>query len=107
MNIFALIILSALLLDYLLNLVADILNLRMLSGEIPPEFSDVYDPETYRRSQNYTRVKTLFGLFASSVSLAAHNLSNLRPHPFYVFLNYSHPPLQERVRAIESRMKTE
>lgn len=71
MNIFALIIIYSLLLDYLLNLVADILNLRMLSGEIPTEFSDVYDPETYRRSQDYTRVKTLFGLFASSASLAA------------------------------------
>jgi STE24 endopeptidase len=28
------------------------------------------------------------------------NLSNLTPHPFYVFLNYSHPPLLQRVRAI-------
>ncbi|MBI2980018.1 MAG: M48 family metalloprotease, partial [Chloroflexi bacterium] len=33
--------------------------------------------------------------------LAATNLSNLTPHPFYVFLNYSHPPLQERMQAIE------
>ncbi len=32
--------------------------------------------------------------------LAAGNLSNLTPHPFYVFLNYSHPPVVERVRAI-------
>lgn len=33
--------------------------------------------------------------------LSAHNLSNLRPHPFYVFLNDSHPPMLERVRAVE------
>jgi STE24 endopeptidase len=33
--------------------------------------------------------------------LSASNLSNLSPHPFYVFLNYSHPPLLERVRAIQ------
>lgn len=33
--------------------------------------------------------------------LSAHNLSNLLPHPFYVFLNYSHPPLLERIEAIE------
>jgi len=32
--------------------------------------------------------------------LHAGNLSNLMPHPFYVFLNYSHPPLLQRVRAI-------
>ncbi|MCG6910884.1 MAG: M48 family metallopeptidase [Deltaproteobacteria bacterium] len=33
--------------------------------------------------------------------LAVHNLSNLLPHPFYVFLNYSHPPVLKRVEAIE------
>jgi STE24 endopeptidase len=33
--------------------------------------------------------------------LSATNLSNLTPHPFYVFLNYSHPPLLERVQAIQ------
>lgn len=32
--------------------------------------------------------------------LSVHNLTNLRPHPFYVFLNYSHPPVLERIRAI-------
>lgn len=32
--------------------------------------------------------------------LSANNLSNLRPHPLYVFINYSHPPLLERLRAI-------
>jgi STE24 endopeptidase len=32
--------------------------------------------------------------------LYAGNLSNLMPHPFYVFLNYSHPPLLQRMRAI-------
>jgi STE24 endopeptidase len=32
--------------------------------------------------------------------LAVHNLSNLRPHPLYVFLNYSHPPILDRIEAI-------
>jgi STE24 endopeptidase len=32
--------------------------------------------------------------------IAADSLSNLTPHPFYVFLNASHPPLLQRVRAI-------
>jgi STE24 endopeptidase len=33
--------------------------------------------------------------------LSVHNLSNLSPHPFYVFLNYSHPPVLRRIEAIE------
>jgi len=32
--------------------------------------------------------------------LSVHNLSNLTPHPVYVFLNYSHPPVLERIHAI-------
>ena len=32
--------------------------------------------------------------------LSANNLSNLTPHPFFVLLNYSHPPLLERIKAI-------
>ncbi|MFH1152240.1 MAG: M48 family metallopeptidase [Pseudomonadota bacterium] len=34
--------------------------------------------------------------------LAADNLSNLTPHPFFVFLNYSHPPVLQRIQAIRS-----
>jgi STE24 endopeptidase len=33
--------------------------------------------------------------------LSVHNLSNLQPHRFYVFLHYSHPPVLERIAAIE------
>ncbi|MBT7628553.1 MAG: M48 family metallopeptidase [Desulfobacula sp.] len=34
--------------------------------------------------------------------LSAHNLSNLTPHPFYVFLNYSHPPVLLRINSLKS-----
>ena len=33
--------------------------------------------------------------------LSVSNLSNLTPHPFYVFLNYSHPPVLERVKRLD------
>jgi len=35
-------------------------------------------------------------------TLSVNNLSNLRPHPFYVFLNYSHPPILERIKKLRS-----
>ncbi len=34
--------------------------------------------------------------------LSEKNLSNLTPHPFYAFLNYSHPPISERIQYIKS-----
>jgi STE24 endopeptidase len=35
------------------------------------------------------------------IRLSVNNLSNLRPHPAYVFFYYSHPPLLSRLRAIQ------
>lgn len=34
------------------------------------------------------------------LKLSRDNLSNLTPHPFYVFLNYTHPPVVERIAAL-------
>ncbi|MBI34270.1 MAG: peptidase M48 [Flavobacteriales bacterium] len=34
--------------------------------------------------------------------LSVDNLSNLNPHPAYVFVNYSHPPIHERIKAIRN-----
>lgn len=36
-------------------------------------------------------------LVSSLKKLSSKSLSNLTPHPAYVFFNYSHPPLQKRV----------
>jgi STE24 endopeptidase len=33
--------------------------------------------------------------------LSVNNLSNLRPHPLYVFFHYSHPPLLQRLKALD------
>ena len=35
--------------------------------------------------------------------LSENNLSNLTPHPFYVFLHYSHPTVLERIEAIRRK----
>ena len=34
--------------------------------------------------------------------LSVNSLSNLYPHPFYVFVHYSHPPLIKRLDALSS-----
>ncbi|HRW20828.1 MAG TPA: M48 family metallopeptidase [Bacteroidales bacterium] len=37
-------------------------------------------------------------LISSLKKLTSHNLGNLTPHPAYVFVHYSHPPLLERLK---------
>jgi len=69
MNIYAIIILAALLVDYLLDLITEILNLRALDEKVPSEFSDTYDEDKYAKSQKYTRVRTKFGLITSTFNL--------------------------------------
>lgn len=69
MNIYAYIIVMTLLLDYILNLIADLLNLNALKDELPDEFKDIYDAEAYRKSQVYTRVKTRFGFLADTLDI--------------------------------------
>jgi len=71
MNFYAWIILTALLFEFFLNLAADILNLKTLTPELPKEFTGFYDKATYRKSQEYTQVKTRFGIVTSIVQLTA------------------------------------
>ncbi len=70
MNIFAVIILATLAIDFILNLVSDYLNLQSLDNGLPEEFSDVYDEQTYEKSQRYTKERTKFGILTSVFNLA-------------------------------------
>ncbi|ETR71207.1 MAG: STE24 endopeptidase [Candidatus Magnetoglobus multicellularis str. Araruama] len=69
MNLIAWIILIALIVDYLLNFIADIVNLKQVSPVIPEAFKNVYDPERYARSQEYLKVNTRFEWLVSSLDL--------------------------------------
>ncbi len=40
-------------------------------------------------------------LSTALIKLTKNNLGNLNPHPCYVFVNYSHPPLLFRLRAMQ------
>lgn len=44
-------------------------------------------------------------LQSSLIKLSKNSLSNLQPHPAYVFVNYSHPPLFDRYQAIEKNTR--
>lgn len=69
MNIFSIIILATLAVDFILNLVADLYNIKSLDQGLPGEFQSVYDEDTYLRSQEYTKVNTRFGILTSSFNL--------------------------------------
>ncbi len=70
MNTYAVIILVALVGEFLLSLTAGLLNVRAMSVEVPDEFRGLYDTERYTKSQDYTRVRTRFELVQGTVLLA-------------------------------------
>jgi STE24 endopeptidase len=45
-------------------------------------------------------------LISGLKKMSRDNLSNLTPHPFYVFLNYSHPPVLQRIKAMRNVEKS-
>ena len=53
-------------------------------------------------ADNYSlqTTKNKEALISMLVGLAANNLSHLTPHPFKVFLSYSHPPTIDRIKAL-------
>ncbi len=69
MNVFAIVILVALLLEFCLELVGNMLNLRLLTPELPAALEGVYKPEEYRKSQEYLRATTRFSVISNSFSL--------------------------------------
>ncbi|WP_020404593.1 M48 family metallopeptidase [Gracilimonas tropica] len=70
MNIYAIIILATIAIDFILDLTSNYLNLKSLSKELPGEFEGVYDEDTYAKSQEYTKVRTKFGFLTGGFDLA-------------------------------------
>ena len=70
MNTFAVIILAALVGDYLLRLTVGILNARAFSPTVPDEFTGVFDDAKYGQAQRYSLTRTRFGLIRGAFDLA-------------------------------------
>ena len=68
-NAFAIIILAALVLEFALKLISDLLNLKSARSELPGILQGIYQPEEYRKSQEYMRVNTRFSLVESGFTL--------------------------------------
>lgn len=69
MNIYAIIILAAIVVDFVLEIISNRLNLKSLTKKLPDEFEDVYDEDTYAKSQEYTRTRTKFGFITGTFNL--------------------------------------
>lgn len=54
--------------------------------------ADAYAVTTFRKEPLISALK----------KLTSDNLGNLTPHPAYVFVNYSHPTLLQRMKAMEA-----
>ncbi len=50
---------------------------------------------------SYDLTKDTESMVSALVKLSKENLSNLYPHPLYVTLHYSHPPVLERIRHLK------
>lgn len=57
--------------------------------------ADAYAVNTYGRPQ---------AMIGALKRLSVENLSTLTPHPLKVFLTYSHPPVLDRIRAIQNQI---
>jgi STE24 endopeptidase len=69
MEIIQVIILTTFLIEFTLQAVADLLNIKRISKNIPDEFNGIYDSDKYKKSQEYLVTGTKFGLVQSVFGL--------------------------------------
>jgi STE24 endopeptidase len=65
------IIIAIIVANFLIEKILGALNASRFYDPIPPEVANVYDEDTYRKSQRYKKERYGFGVFTSSVTLLA------------------------------------
>jgi STE24 endopeptidase len=68
MNTYLIIILSIIIVDYILDIVVDMLNVKHVKTDLPKEFEGYYDAEKYKKAQNYLKENTRFGIIVDSIT---------------------------------------
>ena len=68
-NLYYLIIVTAIIVEYLLSSVSSFLDIKNITPIIPQDFKKAYDEKKYVQSQEYLKARTRFGLFSSTFSL--------------------------------------
>ncbi len=68
MNPFLLFILAILIGSYFLDVVVESLNVRYVKTDLPREFEGYYDGEKYKKSQEYLKENTRFGMISDTIT---------------------------------------
>ncbi|GHT05747.1 peptidase M48 [Endomicrobiia bacterium] len=71
MNIYTLIILFFIIAVYLVETAANLLNVKNISNNIPPEFDGYFDREKYSKAQEYLKANTKLSVISSTFFLTA------------------------------------
>jgi STE24 endopeptidase len=83
-----------------LNLIAFTILFTPISG-ITGLLMSMYSRKNEFEADSYARQTYSGAALAQALkTLSVDSLSNLYPHPFYVFIHYSHPPLLKRLEAL-------
>jgi len=69
-NTFAIVILVALVGEYLLGAVSTVLSSRSFGPRVPAEFTGVFNDEKYARARSYTATRARFGVVRGALGLA-------------------------------------
>lgn len=86
-----------------LNLLAFGILFSPISG-LTGLFMSLYSRKNEFEADAYAKETFSGAALASALKkLSVDNLSDLYPHPWYVFFHYSHPPLLKRLEAIEAK----